>query len=91
VRGLLLAVVGALGLMAWWRRRRQADETPPSDLGPDPAEELRARLAESRAAPTEEDVPVAPDPERSPLDPESRRRDVHERARASMDELGGDT
>jgi hypothetical protein len=90
VRGFLLAVVGALGLMAWWRRRRQADETPQAQLGADPAEELRARLAESRAVVDEGD-PETPEPEQSPLDPESRRRDVHERARASMDELGSDT
>jgi hypothetical protein len=28
------------------------------------------------------------EPDPSPLDPESRRRDLHERARASIDELG---
>jgi hypothetical protein len=80
-----------LGLAAWWQRRRQrsdVDYSPPADLGPDPAEELRAKLAKNRTADDDEPDEVAPEPERSPLDPESRRRDVHERARASMDELG---
>jgi hypothetical protein len=89
VRGLVLAVVGALGLMAWWRRRRVTDESQQLDLGPDPADELRAKLAESRSADDEEaDEPATSEPELSPVDPESRRRDVHDRARASMDELG---
>jgi len=86
VRGLVLAVVGAFGLMAWWRKRRHTDEIPPDELGPDPADELRAKLAESRAADDDEE-PGAPEPERSPLDPQSRRQDIHERARASMDDL----
>jgi hypothetical protein len=81
----VLAVVGAFGLMAWWRKRRHIDETPSVDLGPDPADELRAKLAESREA--DDDEPPAPEPERSPLDPQSRRKDIHERARASMDDL----
>jgi hypothetical protein len=87
VRGLVLAVVGAFGLMAWWRKRRHADETPPDDLGPDPADELRAKLAESRAADDDEEEPAMPETGRSPLDPQSRRQDLHERARASMDDL----
>ena len=87
VRGLVLAVVGAFGLMAWWRKRRHTDETPPVDLEPDPADELRAKLAESRAADEDDDEPAPSEPEGSPLDPQSRRQDIHERARASMDDL----
>ena len=79
--------MGAFGLMAWWRKRRHTDETPPVDLGPDPADELRAKLAESRAADDDDEEPAAPEPERSPLDPQSRRQDIHERTRASMDDL----
>jgi hypothetical protein len=113
VRGLVVAILGAVVLGAWWQRRRRRDDTataeappeqtvqeaPPgesvgADAGPDPAEELRAKLAETRAAEDEQPEPPTatageptPDPEGSPLDPESRRRDVHLRARASIDEL----
>jgi len=58
--------------------------------GPDPAEELRAKLEESRAVVGEREefeagettVDAAPDPE-------SRRRDVHEQARRRIAELKG--
>ena len=90
MRRLLVAVAGALGLGALWRRR-QREEAPASlDAGPDPAEELRSRLAESRAA-AEEDAPAEGGPPAGPEaaepDPETRRRDLHERARASIEEL----
>jgi hypothetical protein len=92
VRGLLLAVVAGLGLMAWWQRRRRQVEpaaAPPEDLGPDPAAELRAKLAENRDADDDEDAAEEEpsSPGRSPLDPEARRQDVHDRARASIDDL----
>jgi hypothetical protein len=59
---------------------------------PDPAEELRAKLEESRTVADEQHetadegettVDAAPDPE-------SRRRDVHEQARKRLDELRGE-
>ena len=59
----------------------------------DPAEELRAKLIESKAAATvdeeaEAEEPVAAtDGNGTPIDPEVRRRAVHERARASIDDL----
>jgi hypothetical protein len=88
-----MAVVGALGLGAVWRRRRRRGK--PDELAassePDPAEELRAKLAESKAAAPgdapEPAEPVAPEGNGSPIDPEVRRRAVHERARASIDDL----
>ncbi len=90
MRRLLVAVAGALGLGALWRRRqrKQAWEPLPAAgrTGPDPADELRAKLAETRAVDGPADA--APDgPEAEEPDPETRRREVHERARASIDEL----
>jgi hypothetical protein len=89
--GRLLAWLGlAAGALAFWRwrlRRRQA--APPAAV--DPAEELKQKLAESRAA--EPDSPAAepqPEPEPAPGAPlEDRRRAVHDRARASIDEMRG--
>jgi hypothetical protein len=97
VRGLLVAVVGGLGFGAFWRRRRRKPifEGWPGEVDGDPAGELRAKLAESKLADTpgsesEAAGPAAdarPHDPVSPLDPEVRRRNVHERARSSLDEL----
>ncbi len=89
-------VGGTLGAAAIWQRRhRRVQLALPA--GPDPAEELRAKLAASKAAALEEPArePVEPieriaQPEESPLDPETRRRAVHEQTRASMDQLTSD-
>lgn len=88
-----MGITGLLGAAAFWRRRhRKRTEQLRAGDGPDRAEELRAKLAESRAAETavapDESVPAAvTDAEASPLDPETRRKSVHDRARASIDEL----
>ena len=90
MRRLVASIAGAAaGLLAYrlftWRSRHRV--APPEEAGPDPrAEELRAKLAttqESDAVPE-----AAPESE----DVESRRRSVHERGRAAIDEMqGGDT
>jgi hypothetical protein len=87
VRGLLVGITGLLGAAAFWRRRQRKKAAElPAAVGPDPAEELRAKLAANRA--TEADEPIAvEDAPASPLDPESRRKSVHDRARASIDDL----
>ena len=83
------AVGGALGGLAVWRLLRRKSHAPPEPAA-DPAAELRAKLEESKPLVTEREsfeeaettVDAAPDPE-------SRRRDVHEAARARIDELRG--
>lgn len=81
------AVGGALGGLAVWRLLRRKSHAP-APAAPDHAAELRAKLEESkpllgeREAFEEAETPVDAAP-----DPESRRRDVHEAARARIDEL----
>jgi hypothetical protein len=77
VKRLLALLLGAFGLRALLRRRA------PAPLGPSPADDLRAKLDETRTEPEPE-----PQPEAAPV--EDRRADVHARARAQMDELKGD-
>jgi hypothetical protein len=91
-----LGVTAALALRALRVRRAPArkDEPPAAGYGPDErALELRRRLDESRALVGErEDFEsgettvdeAAPAPT---VSPEDRRRDLHERARATLDEM----
>jgi hypothetical protein len=74
MKRLLALLAGGLGIRALLRRRRR-----PAPIQA-PAEELRARLAESREAEAA--------PQETP-DVATRRADVHERARRALDELGG--
>ena len=81
------AVGGVLGGLAVWRllRRKSAPEPAPA---PDPAAELRAKLKESKPLVAERDAfEEAETPVDAAADPESRRRDVHDAARARIDEL----
>jgi len=76
VKRLVAVVLGALGITAWLRRRqRPAPE-------PSPADDLRAKLAETKAEPEPEAVPEPPHD-----DIATRRADVHDRAREAMAEL----
>ncbi|MBV8078918.1 MAG: hypothetical protein JO186_00920 [Actinobacteria bacterium] len=77
MKRLLALALGGLGLGAWLRRRRSAPPALPS-----PADELREKLAESRAAEDE-----APPPPEAQDDVADRRRDVHDRARGAIDDL----
>jgi hypothetical protein len=86
VKRLLALVAGGLGFGALLRRRRRR---PLVELGPSPADDLRAKLAETRTASAEEppaEESVQEEPEAS--DPSSRRRAVHDEARGAIDELG---
>ena len=83
---------GALAFVRWRFRRH-----PPTQETPDPAEELKQKLAESRsdAPPPAPEPEPAPGPEPLPEPPEAtleeRRRDIHDRARAAIDDmLGGE-
>jgi flagellar biosynthesis/type III secretory pathway M-ring protein FliF/YscJ len=98
VKRLLALIVGAFGLRAFLRHRRQRNE---------PADELREKLAAQRSttaepAPAPPPEPVAepaaaaepePEPETQPAaepsgdDVDARRADVHARARQKIDEL----
>ena len=62
-----------------WLRRKPAHAS-----APDPADTLRAKLDESRAAKGRPSVDLFSQEE---LDPDARRRSVHERARARLDDL----
>jgi hypothetical protein len=76
VKRLLAVVVGVFGIRALLRRR----SNPVLTYGgsPSPAEDLKARLAESRSS----------EPENA-ADPtvDEKRVDVHNRARGAIDEL----
>jgi hypothetical protein len=102
VKRLLAWIGGALGGIAAYRwlrgRPKVASEPPPEPMPAEPddrAEELRTRLAESRAAdpvgeapPSEAVAEEEPAPE--PESPEDRRRRVHEEGRAALDDMKPD-
>jgi hypothetical protein len=78
-----LAGLGLAMGFAWLFRRRKKKEP-----AGDPAEELKRKLEESRAAePEPQPEPPVEQPER-PLD--ERRDEVHRRARESIDRMRGE-
>jgi hypothetical protein len=101
MRRIIAWVVGAAGGLAAYRALRRPRALP--ETAGDPAEELRARLAEARetageaggdrdefeAGETPVDEAVSED-EAVPLDPDARRRAVHEQARGALDEMKRD-
>jgi hypothetical protein len=92
MRRLIKWIGGTVGGIAAYRfvRRQEASlqespETAPAEQDVR-AEELREKLAESRAVePVMEEEPAA-EPE-SPESPEERRARVHEEGRAALDEM----
>jgi hypothetical protein len=89
-RGLAWAA-GVAGILAALlvRRRRDGAASVPAP-GPDPAEELRHKLAAARVPePAPKPPPAAPEPSEPPADAAARRRDVHAEARAAIDEMRG--
>ena len=77
-------LTGVAGGVAAARIFRRAPAPAPVVHEPDPAEALRAKLAETKTA-QPEPQPAAPDD-----DPDARRRAVHERGRAAVDQMRGD-
>jgi hypothetical protein len=95
VRRLFTWLAGAAGGVAAYRAATRHREQP-APVVADPAEELRAKLAQVRETeeteePEEpEEPPQEPEmqPEsEAPMDADARRRAVHENARAALDEM----
>jgi hypothetical protein len=87
--------VGAITAYRWLRRPPQAAPEPVPAEPDDRAEELRTKLAESRAAePAVVETPPEPAVEEEPAaeeeSPDDRRRQVHEEGRAALDEMQSD-
>jgi hypothetical protein len=87
VRRRLAWIGGALGLAALVRglRRRQREALAPPAPAPasdDPAQELRAALAETKA-----EEPEPGQTAERPASLEERRRQVHERAQEALDAM----
>ena len=82
----------AAGVVAYrfWRRRPQAaaepSPEPTTEEQDDRADELRAKLAESRAE--DEPSPAEPDDPTEAVD--ERRQRVHDEGRAALDEMKSD-
>ena len=95
MRKLLAALAGLAGL-AWWRTRTAPAPAPrylpPPAPQPDPAEELREKLAQARGADDREEFEAGEKAvdEVADADVETRRRDVHDRARGAIDELSSE-
>jgi hypothetical protein len=89
MRKLLAGILGGLGLAALWRALTRRPEPPPAPAQPDPADELRQKLAEARATEDDRDefdaaegTPV--DRDETPRSLEERRRAVHEQAQEAL-------
>jgi len=85
----IAGVVAGILAYRFWKRRHHPEAAPasPAEQTDDRAEELRAKLAESRAS----DEPSPAEPAESEESIEERRRRVHEEGRAAIDEMqGGD-
>jgi hypothetical protein len=81
----LVGAIGLAGLVAYLRRRGRASV----EAAPDPhAEELRRTLEDSRAAAAEQFQEPADEPQTPAGELDARRREVHERGRAALDEMG---
>ena len=82
---IALIALGIRALLRWWKRRRAEAELATAPPPPDPANQLRQKLAESRSDDTAELAESDDEPiEASVAD---RRAEVHEQGRAALDEM----
>jgi hypothetical protein len=82
---IALIALGIRALLRWWKRRRAEAELATAPPPPDPADQLRQKLAESRSDDTAELAESDDEPiEASVAD---RRAEVHEQGRAALDEM----
>jgi hypothetical protein len=89
VKRLTAWLAGALGGAAVYRAWRRQPAPVPSE--PDPADELKAKLAEARAAGDDRaDFEAGETPVDEVPDVDVRRASVHEQARATIDEMKRD-
>ena len=79
MKRLLALVAGGLGLRAFLKRRSRPA------VSPSPADDLRAKLAQTKAQEEPEPEPAQPETV------EGRRADVHAKARQAIDDLGKTT
>jgi hypothetical protein len=89
------AVSGVVAYRVWKRRHKPAPTTGPADADADDrAEELRAKLAETRASEGNSAGagvdPPPPEASGAPESVEDRRRRVHEEGRAAIDQMRDD-
>ncbi|MDX6480976.1 MAG: hypothetical protein QOG85_1486 [Gaiellaceae bacterium] len=80
------AVWGVAVYKLWkrWRRKPAVADVPAADDADARAEELRAKLAESREA---EEPPTEPEADEPAGSVEDRRRQVHDEGRAAIDRM----
>ena len=86
-------LAGVAGGMAAYRlfRRRPQPRPRREPVPEDPAAELKAKLAEARATGDDrEEFEAGETPVDEAADPDTRRRSVHEQARAAIDEMRGE-
>jgi hypothetical protein len=79
-----MVVLGLAAFASYFLRRRVPAPPPAAEV--DPSEELRRKLKETRAS---DEEPAATESPVADLD--ARRREVHARARAVVDEMHGPT
>jgi len=91
MRRLYAWLAGVAGGMAAYRLSRRGRPEPALQPQPDPAEALRSKLAEARAGGDDRaEFESGETTVEQAVDPDARRRSVHEQARAAIDEMRGE-
>jgi acetyl-CoA carboxylase carboxyltransferase component len=86
VKRLYAWFAGVVGGAAVYRALKRQPAQAPAE--PDPADELKAKLAEARAAGDDRaEFEAGETPVDEVTDVEARRRSVHDQARAAIDEM----